>query len=485
MDKTKIYGISFDEAVPKGSEVRLMDAKALKNDYVVNQSFVLNEGQNDFDHAYPFGAIRMCNVRFSDGQKIVTYEGEPTFSRTGANGNVMVEIPKFYSRREKEGSVEKWLISGTCHEGFQLEPCFLRDGKELEHVYVGVYNTTAKENGLFSATGDFPDINKTAGEFNSEYAQSGYDCYDLAIHLALQKLMVIEFGRRDLKYVLGGIGRMRYCSHVTEGTAIVALDRNKITIRTRVRGTFFAVGQEMGLGHTEKDMSIHRTVTHVEFNPDDPELVDVYYAGETLEGLVFPGVDAAFGIPQRNGGADALPYHTGRFEIHAPLAPEEDAMLSAFRYRNIENVWGNVWEFTAGLKVQRLNYYYTFDPALYDADLSQWKHYPYPSLLRNSLPRRDAATTPWISEMGFDPNEPLLPLPTALGLGTPGDFYDGILYTYGDRDYKNDPIDPDNIYSTVMGGAFDHENMSIFCYRCFMLPGARHWLYSSRVCLRK
>ena len=485
MDKSKIYGISFDEAVPFGSEQRIMDAKGLKNDYVVNHSFVLNNGQNDFDQAYPFGAIRLCNVSIKNGETKVTYEGEPQFSRTSSNSNVMVQIPKFYSRREKEGSVEKWMVSGFCHEGFQLEPCFLRGGKELEYVYVGVYNTTSIGNGVFSVTGDFPDINKTAGEFAKEYNASGYDCYDLAIHLALQKLMVIEFCRRDLKYVLGGIGRMRYCSRVTEAAAIVALDHHKVTIRGKVRGTFFAVGQEMGLGHTEKDMSIHRTVTHVTQNPENPELVDVYYSGKTLVGLVAPGTDAAFGIPQRNGGADALPYHTGRWEIHAPLAPEEDAQLSAFRYRNIENVWGNIWEFTAGLKVKRLQYYYTFDPELYDADLSQWKHYPYPSLLRNSLPKRDASTTPWISQMGFDPNEPLLPLPTAMALGTSGDFYDGVLYTYGDRDYKNDPIDPDNIYSTVMGGAFDHENMSLFCFRCFMLPGARHWLYGSRVCLRK
>jgi len=485
LDKSKIYGISFDESIPRGSEKRIMDAIGMQNDYAVDTAFQLNGGKNDFDKAYPFGAIRLCNVRMADGKKTVVYEGEPEFSRTGSSGNVMVEIPKFYARREKNGTEERWMISGTCHDGFSIEPCFVRGGKELDHVYVGVYNSTSKGEGVFSATGDFPDIMKTMDEFREEYRSAGFDCYDIAIHLALQRLMVIEFGRRDLKYILGGIGRMRYCSHVTPGVAIVALAPNKITIRAKVRGTFFAVGQEMGLGHTEKDMSIHRTVTHVVQNPDDPELVDVYYSGEDLAGLVEPGVDAAFGIPQRNGGADALPYHTGRWEVHAPLAPEENAQLSAFRYRNIENVWGSIWEFTAGLKVQQLNYYYTFDPEHYDAELSQWKHYPYPSLLRNSLPRRDDKTAPWVSEMGFDPDEPLLPLPTALALGTPGDYYDGMLYTYWDKDYKNDPIDPNNIYNTVMGGAFDHENMSLFCYRCFMLPGARHWLYGNRVCLRK
>ena len=138
MDITKIYGISFDEAIPSGSEKRIFDAEGMKNDYAVNLDFALNRGKNDFDNAYPFGAMRLCNVSIADGKTTITYEGEPTFSRTGSNGNVMVEIPKFYSKREKNGSVEKWMISGTQHEGFQLEPCFMRGSKELSHVYVGV-----------------------------------------------------------------------------------------------------------------------------------------------------------------------------------------------------------------------------------------------------------------------------------------------------------------------------------------------------------
>ena len=63
MDVKKIYGIEIDEALQGGGEKRLMDAAGLKNDYAVNDAFQQNGGKNDFDGAYPFGAMRLCNIR--------------------------------------------------------------------------------------------------------------------------------------------------------------------------------------------------------------------------------------------------------------------------------------------------------------------------------------------------------------------------------------------------------------------------------------
>jgi len=62
MDLTKIYGISFDESIPQGSDMRICDAADLENDYVIGSTFQKASGHNDFDSAYPFGAIRLCAV---------------------------------------------------------------------------------------------------------------------------------------------------------------------------------------------------------------------------------------------------------------------------------------------------------------------------------------------------------------------------------------------------------------------------------------
>ena len=56
----------------------------------------------------------------------------------------------------------------------------MRDGKELDFVYVGVYNA-CEGTDVFSAGGTFPDVNKDMDTFRSEFGRAGYDCYDFAI----------------------------------------------------------------------------------------------------------------------------------------------------------------------------------------------------------------------------------------------------------------------------------------------------------------
>lgn len=485
MDIRKVYGIEIDESLPRGGEKRIMDAEGMENDYTVNGIFQKNGGKNDFDEAYPFGAMRLCNVRVEDGRIQVIYEGEPGFTRSGESGNVMVQVPKFYSCRKKQGTVEQWMVSGTCHRGFALEPCFLRGGKELEYVYVGVYNAANCGNGVFSSTDTFPDVNKTLDAFREEFAQWQMDCYDFAIHMALQKLLVIEFGRRDVKSALGGIGRMKYFSRIRPTNAIEAVRPNCVSVLNQGRNLFFAIGHQIGFGHTEKDLTMHRTVSRVQINPDNPQWVDVYYDGEDLSSKIAPKEDAIYGIPQRNGLADPMLYHTGRWELHAPLAPEEDARISPFCYRHIENVWGNVWEFTAGLRMYKLDYYYTFDPEQYSQPIESWQKFPFPAKEMNELPDHVPDRPHWVSGMGFDENASAVLLPTQFSYGRMGDYYDGLIYSFLDKDFMNKPVDPEWIYNTVTGGGFDHMYMSLFAYRCFMLPGAKSWLYSNRVCLRR
>ncbi len=484
MDLTKIYGIEFDEAIPQGGEQRILDAAGLKNDYVVDGRFQ-NGGANDFDSAYPFGAMRLCNVTLDDGKRKIVYEGEAGFSRTGAQGNVMVEIPKFYSCREKQGSVERWMISGTCHPGFQVEPVFTRGGRELDAVYVGVYNAQCREDGLFSTTGGFPDVCVTADTFRERFTAAGYDPYDLAMHLCLQKLVVIELGTRHVKKDLGGIGYLRYFAKTHPVARVAGADPNRLKICANRRGAYFAPGHEIGVGHVEHDRNVlHRRVTDVKADPENPEFVYVYYAGEDMTPSIQVGLDAAFGLPQRNGLADDVIYHTGRGNLHAPVDGSRDALINAFRYRNIENIWGNVWEHMEGLRIRTLHYTYTFDPELYGGSSENWNKVSYVAPEQHWLIEK--ADKLWVSSLGYDAREPLLPLPQQTSAGTPGMYYDGALYTWLDKNFSDGPVDPNYEWRFSVGGGYDHrECVSPFTYRGFMRENAANWLYSSRLCLRK
>lgn len=487
MDQYKIYGIEFDETIPVGGEKRICDSVGMENDYVIGNAFAKG-GKNDFDHAFPFGAIRLCNVRIENEKTSLIFEGEEGFSRDGSGGNVMVQIPKFYARREKEGSIERWMISGVCHPGFSVEPAFLRDGKELDFVYVGAYNSATLGNGIFSYTGTSPDFCLPQAYYREEYGKAGYDVYDLAIHLMLQRLIAIEFCNRKVKYELGGFLFVEYYYRLRENTVIVAKGKNCVVKNRSQRNDLYYPGMQI-MFNCKKPHDpdpILRTLTKVEA---DPEGIRLYYDGEDLSDQLPVGESSVGGIFQKNGHSDCLPYHTGRCGNIPPLTEEAEIipLVNAFRYRGIENVWGNVWEYCDGLRIQDLQYYYTFEPNQYNGcDITGWNKTAYPATQQNFLGVRDPMPPIWASEMGFDPATPLLPLPTATSHGKPGDFYDAGYYCYHDRDYDDQPVDPHILYSVATGGGYDHFWFgSLFTYRCFLKEGTRSWLYSNRLCLRK
>lgn len=84
----EFFGVRFEGSNPVGT--RTGSAIGLTALVGVGDKIVLN----DFDSKFPWSHIRRCNLS-NDGQ-VVAYEGEPGYTADGTNGNVMVEIPKFY-----------------------------------------------------------------------------------------------------------------------------------------------------------------------------------------------------------------------------------------------------------------------------------------------------------------------------------------------------------------------------------------------------
>jgi hypothetical protein len=102
--------------------------------------------QADFNRAFPWAGIRRCNMK--DGA-VVCYEDEPIYAEDGSNGDVMVEIPKFYycmvpvrleasdaDEADQQIAEAKWMIAPRHVEGFKVHPAFIRNGQEVEHIYI-------------------------------------------------------------------------------------------------------------------------------------------------------------------------------------------------------------------------------------------------------------------------------------------------------------------------------------------------------------
>jgi hypothetical protein len=177
--------------------------------------------------------MRRCIVR-DDG--VVAYYLDPLDSTkkedgsnavlTGADGQVMVEIPAFYAQRVKVGTVTTWSVAEVPLPGFELHPAFVRDGAVVPFRYIGAYDAcyydasaTAYASGfnlealtvdtvadkLASVSGVYPVVGITRATARSLAANrgTGWRLADFWLIQAIQMLYLVEHQTYNSQSVLG------------------------------------------------------------------------------------------------------------------------------------------------------------------------------------------------------------------------------------------------------------------------------------------
>jgi hypothetical protein len=94
----------------------------------------------NFDNIMPWAGMRRCNL--SDDGEVLAYWGEPGFKDDGSNGQVMVEVPKFYYRTEVLPSGYRWSVSPISVPGLKLHPNWARNGRSQDKIYIGAYKAS-------------------------------------------------------------------------------------------------------------------------------------------------------------------------------------------------------------------------------------------------------------------------------------------------------------------------------------------------------
>jgi hypothetical protein len=154
---------------------------------------------------------------------------------TGADGNVMVEIPAFYYRTTRSGSLYTWEVSHVALPGFTLHPAFVKDGVEVAKRYFGAYDacvydvsataylsglnydnndggngvgvdvTATTGDKLASVSGIYPMLGLTRGEFRTTASNNGtgWRQLDFTLWSAVQMLYLIEYQSFYSQNILG------------------------------------------------------------------------------------------------------------------------------------------------------------------------------------------------------------------------------------------------------------------------------------------
>jgi hypothetical protein len=147
---------------------------------------------------------------------------------TGADGNVMVEIPKFYFSHTLSGTRNSWKIRTTPATDFVVHPAFIKAGVEVSHRYIGAYdacyldatdstyksglnlddmtsNLDLANDKLASVSGVYPLVGVTRAECRSLAANNGTGWHqlDFALWSAIQMLYLVEYANFNTQANLG------------------------------------------------------------------------------------------------------------------------------------------------------------------------------------------------------------------------------------------------------------------------------------------
>ena len=145
----------------------------------------------------------------------------------GTDGQVMVEIPKFYYRYSYAGTNHSWSISTFAQVGYTAHPAFYKNGAWVEHRYIGAYEGSMYDatTGLMVpaanivdnmyAAGDklcsvyaadiFPKVNETRAEYRAMAVSrgAGWRQQDYDLMSAIQLLYAIEYASWYSQSVIG------------------------------------------------------------------------------------------------------------------------------------------------------------------------------------------------------------------------------------------------------------------------------------------
>lgn len=163
-------------------------------------------------YRFPFNKIKPC--LFKDGA-VVGYLNPDNFAQfedgsaadisSGAAGDVMIEIPKFYYKFERVGKYLEVKISNVYMEGF-TDYAFSYKGEVKDKFYIGAYLGYRDSGGkLRSLTGKTVTSNITIGAARTAAQANGAGYEQLSFNklTALQALYVIMFKNLNSQAALG------------------------------------------------------------------------------------------------------------------------------------------------------------------------------------------------------------------------------------------------------------------------------------------
>lgn len=353
---------------------------------------------NDFDNIYPWSHMRRCNL--DDNGNVTAYEGEPSYSTNGSNGQVMVEIPRFYQKHEIVDGYEYWWVCEMPLGGYRLSPAFIgSSGQVLDKIYIGAYD--AGYDGTSKATsvaGVHPEVRRSRTSFRTiaKARGTGWQLLDIAMMCdVVQFLFIVEFATTHCQSIINGVTNLSYTA--THAAAFTELAANRIVI-PNAQAAAYVVGQSIEIGTSQGGGQIAKGRVITEITPlADGINTALVFDGEAVD--VTQG-NLVYSSGWVSGGADGVVASSGS-------ATSDSSGKSPFKWRGIENAWGNVFQWIDGVNITDNQAWVSLTPAEYD-DTSVAAPY-------KKLNFKNGNENGYVKTLGEDINYPWARFPTETG----------------------------------------------------------------------
>ncbi|MDF2512316.1 MAG: hypothetical protein K0S04_2182 [Herbinix sp.] len=448
--RTGAYGVRWNLNDSNPVCERVGDAVGLHFNAPMGEA-MLTPYKNDFDYIYPWSDIKICAVKvLQDGSRRITYSGTKGFALDGSAGNIMVEIPKFYCKREIVDNYEYLWVSPTKQEGFVLDPSFITSKGEVDTIYIGAYLSSIVNNKLASVSKSFPLIKKSYSELQKLIENSdGFAECDLLSILTAQRLYLVETAVLDSQSVFSGNVNMPYLlkDKTTSYYAVSSEEEtNRIIVSKTKMTSKFHLGDAVAVISSwevfDNTSEYQREIT--EINDLGNETLEIKFTGKPVN--IIKQETGITCIPAKNGETDMIPALTG--------AAASYSGQSSFKYRGIENLWGNVSIFLdrAYVKNSRL---------FIDYPDNRTTEIDYTLPVQNvqlSAKQFGSPTNMIVRKMGYDKSNPLIMFPSEIGNGAlTSSYYCDSWYNLAEKDVT---------YVLTYGGAWDNKGYAgVFNFR--------------------
>jgi hypothetical protein len=213
--------ITTDEAIPEYGVQWTQST-----DTVIRLDDAVGLSRSDFDTIEPWASMRRCMV--NDDKTINYYidpddpddigevvntgsytTGDPA-DYTGGDGQVMVEIPKFfYKTAEPSTGVYQWYVSMSDLPGYDVHPAFVTGAATRDKIYMSAFEGNVASSTLRSISGVQPststNVAATIVNFRT-YAQArgtGWQIQTYRATQAIQALYLVEYADFDTQTTIG------------------------------------------------------------------------------------------------------------------------------------------------------------------------------------------------------------------------------------------------------------------------------------------